>query len=94
MKVRRICYYLSFAILLMIANFLVYLAVLDYTQERELVNAVFSMLFSPTGPVEGARGFPLVFQHPLCGFFLFIFSLTSLCLVASARGSAPSNADN
>ncbi len=93
-KVRRISYYLSIAILLMIANFLIYLVVLDYTQQRELVNAVFSMMFNPAGPVEGARGLPLVLQYPMYGFFLFIFSLTSLCLVASAGASASSNADN
>ncbi len=86
--IRKTSYYFALAVLTLTVNFLVYLILLGYNSQRSVLNAVFTMFLGPGASLESLetpRGIPLVMQYPMYGFYVFIFSLTCLCLWAVYR---------
>lgn len=68
-------------------NFILYLGMLRYRLDREVLRAVLGMILG-NGNVSGPRGFPLIMESPKYGFAIFLSGLLVICIeVASSSGS-------
>jgi arginine exporter protein ArgO len=63
----------------LIVNFSLYLGLLRYWQDREMLWAMLGMILG-NGSLTEPRGLPLIIQRPMYGFEIFLVSVIVICL--------------